>query len=249
MILAAGAGRRLRPLTNSVPKALVELDGIPLLEWVARNLLKAGAHRLIVNAHHLGNQVEAFIRNRDGLGVPTLVSREDSVSPIPLETGGALAYAAPLFEAEAPFLLHNADVVTNLHLGPIYHEHVAGEARDGRLATLIVLERCTTRPLMIDEEGVFGRINRTEGWELIARHPVTGVTREVCFTGIHVVSERIFDHLTEQGAFSLIDSYMRLIGTGERIAVHDATGAAWYDIGTAERLEAAREGLAARSSQ
>ena len=249
MILAAGKGKRLRPLTDSVPKALVEIEGIPLLGWVARDLLDAGVHRLIVNTHHLAAQIEAFISNQDGLGVPTVVSREDAVSSIPLETGGALVHAAPLFEAKAPFLLHNADVISDIQLGPIYQEHLAGEDRDGRIATLIATERTTTRPLLVDEDGVFGRANRVEGWQLIARHPAARGTREGGFTGIHIVSERIFNHLTEKGAFSLMDSYMRLIGEGEHIAVHDATGAAWYDIGTPERLEEAREGLAAKWSQ
>ena len=247
MILAAGEGSRLRPLTDSVPKALLDVGGTPMLERVARELLGAGAHRLIVNAHHLADQIEAWAAAQT-LGVPVIVSREDRTSPIPLETGGGLVHAAPLFEAESPFLLHNSDVLTGLDLSEFYRAHVEGEARDGRLATLAVMRRPTSRPLLVDDQGVFGRANRTEGWEVIARHPAgESVAAEVGFAGVHVISEKIFARIRGRGAFSVIETYMRLVGEGERIAVFDATGVAWHDIGTPERLEAARAALAAWS--
>ena len=247
MILAAGEGRRLRPLTDSKPKALVEVGGAPLIEWVARDLIAAGAHRLIVNAHHLADEIEAWAEDQR-LGVPVLVSREDGVSPVPLETGGGLRHARPLFEAEAPFLLHNSDVLTEIDLRAVFRAHVDGEARDGRLATLVVSRRATSRPLLIDAGGVYGRANRSEGWEVVARVPTPDhETGEVGFAGIHVISERLFDRLEETGAFSVIDAYMRLIGAGETIAVFDATGMAWHDVGTPERLEAAGIALSARS--
>ncbi len=247
MILAGGEGRRLRPLTDSTPKALIDVAGSPLLEWVARDLIAAGAHRLIVNAHHLAGQIETWSATQT-LGVPVVLSREDRVSPAPLETGGGLVHAAPLFEAETPFLLHNCDVLTGVDLRELHRAHVEGEARDGRLATLVVMRRPTTRPLLVDDDGVLGRANRAEGWEVIARHSRRGsATQEFGFAGIHALSEKIFARITERGAFSIIEPYMRLVGEGERIAVFDATGAAWHDIGTPERLEAARTATAARS--
>lgn len=246
MILAAGEGHRLRPHTDSVPKALIGVGGAPMLEWVARELVGAGAHRLIINAHHLADQIETWAAEQ-ALGVPVVISREDRVSPVPLETGGGLVHAAPLFEAKAPFLLHNADVLTGLDLSELYRAHVEGEARDGRLATLVVMRRATSRPLLVDEWGVYGRANRAEGWEVIARHPEGESAAEVGFAGIQVLSDRIFARIHERGAFSIIEAYIRLVGQGERIAVFDATGAAWHDIGTPERLEAARTALASRS--
>lgn len=244
MILAAGEGRRLRPLTETTPKALVDVAGAPLIEHVARNLIEAGADRLIVNAHYLADRVEAWGKQQT-LGVPVVIAREDDVAPAPLETGGALRYAEPLFEKTGPFLLHNADIVTQLDLGAVFAAHVAGAERDGRLATLVVKRRETTRPLMVDAAGVYGRANRTEGWEVIARPPLPdGDPHEVGFSGIHVLSETIFDRLEEEGAFSIIDAYVRLLQEGETIGVFDATDVPWYDIGTPERLERARAAIA-----
>lgn len=239
MILAAGKGRRLRPLTDRIPKALVDVAGLSALERVAAALVRAGADHLIVNAHHHGDQIEAAAIDLAGDGLDVTVSREDLESSAPLETGGALRFAEPLFRIAAPFFLHNADVLTDLDLADVYEAHRRGEGADGRLATLVVTRRETTRPLRIDALGVSGRANRHEGWEVIARHP-EGETREVGFSGIHVLSPRIFRLLTERGTFSIIDAYVRLIGRGEVVATYDATDASWYDIGTHERLEAAR---------
>ncbi len=242
MILAAGEGRRLRPLTDRVPKALIEVAGVPLLERVAKSAIQAGARRLLINAHYRADQLEQFVESKRGFGVPYFILREDEVSPVPLDTGGALLYAAGAFETEAPFLLHNADIATDLDLGALYRSHVEGEALDGRLATMVVMDRVTTRPLLVEGAQVCGRANRTEGWRHVARAATQGKPlREVGFAGIHVVSHRMLGRLTEEGAFSLIDAYMRLIGEGEMIATYDASGVLWHDIGTRQKLEAARE--------
>ena len=240
MIFAAGRGRRLRPLTDATPKALVDFGGVPLLERVAGNLVAAGAHRLIVNAHYLAGQVAAWAE-ASSLGVPVFVSREDEESPAPLDTSGGLFHARSLFEAREPFLLHNCDVVTEVDLAALYRAHLEGEARDGRLATLAIAERETSRPLLVDGRGAYGRANRSEGWEVIAREPSSAhEAREVGFCGIHVISPRVFERYAEGGVFSIMDSYMDWIGDGEHVGAFDATGAAWYDIGTPERLDAAR---------
>lgn len=237
MILAAGEGTRLRPLTDATPKALVEVGGVPLIERVARRLIAAGAHRLIVNAHHLADQVEAFIRDRDGFGIEVAFSREDAVSETPLDTGGAVALAAPLFESDRPFLLHNADILSEVDLADLYRAHEAADA----LATLVVAERPTSRPLLIDDEGLYGRANRKEGWEVVARHPAPAATlREVGFAGIHVVSPDVPKRLGHHDTFSIIERYVRWAAAGERIAAYDATGVPWFDVGTPERLEEAR---------
>lgn len=249
MIFAAGRGRRLRPLTDATPKALVDFGGVPLLERVAGNLVAAGAHRLIVNAHYLAGQVAAWAEawaEASPPGVPVFVSREDEESPAPLDTSGGLFHARGLFEAREPFLLHNCDVVTDVDLAALYRAHVEGEARDGRLATLAIAERETSRPLLVDGRGVCGRANRTEGWEVRAREPSgADEAREYGFCGIHAISPRVFERYAEGGVFSIMDSYMDWIGDGEHVGAFDATGAAWYDIGTPERLEAARRAFGA----
>lgn len=243
MIFAAGEGRRLRPLTDETPKALVEVGGRPMLERVARALIGAGADRLIVNAHHHADRIEAWLAEADRSDAEWVLSREDAESDRPLETGGGLVRAAEHFRRDAPFFLHNVDILTDLDLAAVYAAHVAGEAADRRLATLVVTERPTSRPLLVDDEGVCGRLNLSEGWEVVGRHPRqtgAGPLRRVGFSGVHVVSPRLFAGIRERGTFSIVDSYLRLVGEGETIAVYDAGGATWHDIGTPERLEAAR---------
>lgn len=239
LILAAGEGRRLRPLTEQGPKALVDVGGTTALERVADALLAAGVDHLIVNAHHFAERVEEAARALARPGLRVSVSREDRESDAPLETGGGLAFARGLLAGGEAFILHNADVMTDLDLASVYDDHVRGEATDGRLATLVVTRRETSRPLLVDRLGVCGRANRGEGWEVIGRHP-EGTIGEVGFSGIHVLSPEILRHFRTRGTYSIIDVYMRLVAAGEVVACHDATDRTWYDIGTPERLEQAR---------
>ena len=234
MILAAGLGTRLGPHTRTRPKALIEVGGVPMLELVARRLIEAGADRLIVNVHHFADQIERFLEMRDGFGAEVRISRE---TERPLDTGGGLAAAAPLFDGEEPFYLHNADILSDMDLDGLYASHLS--ARPRPMATLAVNERSTTRPLLLDDDGVYGVANRETGWHHEAREARSGV-RERGFTGVHVVAPELLGRLTERGAFSLRDAYMRLIAEGERIAAYDVTGASWWDIGSPEKLARAR---------
>jgi len=136
-ILAAGRGTRLRPLTDRVPKALVEVGGRPLLAHVATRLVAAGVDRLVVNLHHLGEQIEAYLATHE-FGVPVFLSWEGER---PLETGGALRHAAGLLRRDAPFLLHNVDVLTDLPLRELWE----AQRREDALATVAVMERPTRR--------------------------------------------------------------------------------------------------------
>lgn len=232
MVLAAGLGTRLRPLTDHTPKALIDVAGASMLERVARRLIAAGADRLIVNTSHLAEQVEDFLREKDGFGVAWFASREPDG---PLETGGALVMAEPLFRRDAPFFLHNSDILTDLPLREMYDAHVAS----GALATLAVMERETYRHLLFDDAGLFGRSDAAKGIEIRAREP-QGEVRKLAFGGVHVISPRIFDLLTERGAFSILDPYLRLAGAGERIFPCRVDGCRWIDIGRPEQLERAR---------
>lgn len=243
MILAAGLGTRLRPLTERTPKALVEVAGVPMLERVARRLVAAGARRLVINVHHLGEQVEAFVAQRDGFGVEVAISRE--TGPEPLETGGGLLAAAHLFEGDAPFLLHNVDVVTEIDLAALRDAHDPDDA----LATLAVNHRDTSRTLLFDAEGLCGRADHRPGREgrHLGREPV-GPIREFGFTGVHVLSPRLLDLITERGRFSIMTPYLRLAAEGHRIRALDVGDALWLEVGTPDRLEAARRVLAERSA-
>ena len=233
MLLAAGLGTRLRPLTDRTPKALIEVGGVPMLEHAARRLIAAGADRLIVNVHHLGGQIERFLEERGGFGVDCVVSAEPGRAP--LETGGALLLAEPLFRKDAPFFLHNADVLTDLPLGEMYDAHL----RSGALATLAVMERETNRHLLFDERGLLGRTDARKGLDLRVRPP-EGEVRRLAFGGVHVISPRLFGLLSERGAFSILDPYLRLAGAGETILPLRVDAYRWIDIGSPAQLEEAR---------
>lgn len=233
MILAAGLGTRLRPLTDRIPKALIDVGGIPILERVARRLVDAGADRLIINVHHLAGQIQGYFYNHAGLGAEVLFSIESEQR---LETGGGLKHAAPLLRKDAPFFMHNADVFTDIDLKALYRDHIA----TGALATLAVRPASTPRYLVQDASGrIIGYGNAEKGQEWLAVEP-DGPTERVDFLGIQVISPRIFDVMTETGVFSIIDVYFRLTRAGETIRAFRADDALWIDIGTPERLEEAR---------
>jgi MurNAc alpha-1-phosphate uridylyltransferase len=232
MLLAAGLGTRLRPLTDHTPKALIRIGDVPILENVARRLIAAGADRLIINLHHLGGQIRRYVEAREGFGVEVAFSDE---AEAPLETGGGLLQAAPLLRREEPFFLHNADILTDLPLREMYEAHL----RAAPLATLAVMERPTSRYLLFDDQGLLGRTDEKKGVRIEARDAV-GEVRELAFGGVHVVSPSIFGRITERGSFSILDPYLRLVGAGERIESFRIDDARWMDIGKPEQLEEAR---------
>jgi NDP-sugar pyrophosphorylase family protein len=254
MVFAAGLGTRLRPLTERLPKALVEVGGCPVLGHVLRRLADAGAGRIVVNAHPFVDRVEAYLREAavrlraasEGPGPLLLLSREPER---PLETGGGLLRAASLFQGDRPILLHNVDVLTGLDLGAL----LAAHRGSGALATLAVQDRPSSRRLLFDEAGLLGREDepaREARGRVVAR----------AFAGVHVVAPELPALLGEVAvwigaagpdasapeetvagpAFSIVDAYLELAARGASILPHDVTGAPWYEIGTPERLERAR---------
>jgi NDP-sugar pyrophosphorylase family protein len=238
MVLAAGLGTRLRPLTDHTPKALIDVGGVPMLERVARRLIEAGVDRLVINTHHLGEQIARYVEERGGFGVEAVISHEEGA---PLETGGALVAAKELFRQDAPFFLHNADILTDLPLGELYAAH---QAAGDPLATVAVMDRPTSRRLLFDDAGLLGRVDEGKGVDLRVR-PAVGEVVALPFAGVHVISPRIFGLLTETGAFSILDPYLRLAGAGERVLPFRVDGRLWLDIGRPEQLEAARQAVAA----
>ena len=228
MVLAAGLGTRLRPLTNNRPKALVEVAGRTLLEITLERLRAFGIREVIVNAHHFAEMIVEYLRARNNFGMGIEISREE----ILLDTGGGLKKAAWFFldgGADEPFLVHNVDVVSNIDLARMARFHIEQAA----LATIAVKARPTSRLLLFDREG---RLLRRAGSD-DADHP-TG-RHALAFSGIHVISPGIFDKLTESGVFSIIDSYVRLAAQGERIVGFPADAYYWRDLGRPENLEQA----------
>lgn len=232
VILAAGLGTRLGPLTRVIPKALVEVGGVPMLERVARRLIAAGADRLVINAHHHAGRIEEFVRERDGFGVETRISREEGK---PLETGGGLKRAASHLRGTAPFYIHNADILTSLPLEQLYDDH----ASSGALVTVAVMERAAKRGLFFDDLGLFGRVDEGRGVDIRVREPVGPVLR-LAFAGIHVASPELPALIAEEGVFSILVPYLRLAAAGYRIRPFRADDHAWTDIGKPDELARAR---------
>lgn len=232
MVLAAGLGTRLRPLTETRPKALVTLGGRTLLEIVLERLRAAGVSEVIVNVHHHAEMICAYLRNNGNFGLRVEVSREEEL----LDTGGGLKKAAWFFlegDGQEPFLVHNVDVISGIDLAAMLQFHRERDA----LATLAVQARETSRPLVFDAEGrLRGRGKAGEGTD----------GRSRAFAGVHVISPRMFAKLSEEGAFSIIDAYVRLALAGETIVAFDADGAYWRDLGRVEDLRRAEEELRER---
>jgi NDP-sugar pyrophosphorylase family protein len=241
MVLAAGLGTRLRPLTNDRPKALVDVAGKTLLELTITRLKSFGVDEVIVNVHHFAEMVVEYLKARENFGIRIEISREDHEL---LDTGGGLKKAAwfltehaqssPLRRGE-PFLVHNVDVLSTIDLRRLVIAHV----ESGALATLAVQQRETSRYLLFDENGqLCGRRAGNEGQPELVRAASHWQAR--AFSGIHVVSSRIFP-LKEEGAFSIVQAYLRLAGEGEKIQAFRADEYYWRDLGRPENVARAAE--------
>lgn len=231
MVLAAGVGRRLRPLTDNIPKALLEVGGAPMIERVIRRLQATGVTDIVVNLFHLGDRIVEFLGSKDHFGLRIAFTREAEL----LDTGGGLKNAAWFFDDDRPFYLHNVDVLSDIDLEELVRFH----QKAGGLATLAVQSRPGSRQLLFDREGRLCGRESPEGLEW-AQGPASDVER-LAFTGIHVIDPAIFPKITETGAFPITRTYLRLAGEGERIVACRADGRYWMDIGSREKLEGARE--------
>jgi NDP-sugar pyrophosphorylase family protein len=237
MILAAGLGTRLRPLTNDRPKALVEVAGRTLLEITIARLREFGVREVIVNVHHFAGMVIEYLREKDNFGIRIEISEEDSL----LDTGGGLKKAAWFFREEgstAPFILHNVDVISTIDLQRMLDFHTQNQA----LATLAVQQRQSSRYLLFDEQmRLCGRrLVKEQKTELVRPSPQF---EEVAFSGIHVILPSLLRMMSEQGAFSIVQSYLRLASEGERIMAYRTDGDYWRDLGKPQSVARAAEDL------
>jgi NDP-sugar pyrophosphorylase family protein len=242
MILAAGLGTRLRPLTNDRPKALVEVGGRTLLELTLTRLKAFGVREVVVNVNHFADMVIDYLKANHNFGIRIEVSRE----PVLLDTGGGLKRAAWFFledptRQDEPFILHNVDVISTIDLHRMmqfHHKHHA-------LATLAVQNRKTSRYLLFDER------DQLCGRKASEQEPQTvrsvQETQALAFAGIHVISPRIFSMLTEEGVFSIIDSYLRLAAGEENILAFRADEFYWRDLGRPESIAAAEKDMQSKA--
>jgi mannose-1-phosphate guanylyltransferase len=234
MILAAGLGTRLRPLTDDRPKALVEVGGRTLLEITLSRLRGFGIREVIINVHHFADMVVDYLRENSNFGMRIEISREDLL----LDTGGGLKKAAWFFledssRVDEPFILHNVDVISTIDLQRMVQFHAEHRA----LATLAVQERETSRYLLFDEHfKLCGRLSGADQQAEFVRASRQLHAQALAFSGIHVVSPRLFGLMAEEGVFSIITSYLRLAGQGENILAFRADEYYWRDLGRPENV-------------
>lgn len=253
MIFAAGLGTRLKPLTDTMPKALVRVGGEPLIKRVIENLINAGVDRIVVNVHHFAQQIIDYLNTNNNFDIDIRISDETDGL---LETGGGIKKAAPLFAPEAPILIHNVDILSNVDLSKFYQmaemrekskgetgEHLSNNTVD---AVLLVSWRKTKRYLLFDDN------MRLVGWTNIetgeVKSPYPDIDPKKCrmyaFAGIHTISPRLIktmDSLPDR--FGIIDFYL------DACATHNIIGYAkddlkLMDIGKLDTLAQAEEFLA-----
>jgi NDP-sugar pyrophosphorylase family protein len=239
MILAAGLGTRLRPLTNDRPKALVTVAGRTLLEIALCRLRSLGVREVIVNAHHHAAMIADYLKAND-FGMRSELSCEDEL----LDTGGGLKKAAQFFlgsgsSLQEPFILHNVDVLSTIDLRRMLCFHAERHA----LATLAVQQRTTSRYLLFDEQhSLCGRRNGSDGKDEFVRPAQQA--QPLAFSGIHVLSPLILAKMKEEGAFSIIDAYLHLAAQHEKIVAFRADESYWLDLGRPEKLLQAEQDMA-----
>ena len=272
MVLAAGLGTRLRPLTNDCPKALVEINGRTLLEITIDRLKKFGVTELIVNVHHHAEKIVSFLKAKNNFNLRIEMSREDDLL---LDTGGGLKKAAWFFlenNSHEPFLLHNVDVLSSIDLNQMIESHKKNSA----LATLAVQQRISSRQLLFNKKNLLvgrrinnqdtlvqnsdtdrsdalhGHSERSEESAFSSHSPLACPERSqgaahhspLAFCGIHVISPRLLNLITESGPFSIIDTHLRLASTKEKIQAFHADKYYWRDLGRIEDLKKVASDLA-----
>ncbi|HEV2521967.1 MAG TPA: nucleotidyltransferase family protein [Candidatus Acidoferrales bacterium] len=232
MILAAGLGTRLRPLTDHRPKALVEVAGRTMLEITLSRLRDFGIHEVIINVHHFADMILDYLKANENFGMRIEVSREEVL----LDTGGGLKKAASFFledynGSERPFILHNVDVISSIDLRRMMQFHTENQA----LATLAVQDRETSRYLLFDKKvQLCGRRTGHDQKDEFVRY--SQPAHALAFSGIHVISPRLFAMMSEEGVFSIITTYLRLAALGEKILAFRADEYYWCDLGRPDNV-------------
>ena len=231
MIFAAGMGTRLKPFTDNHPKALAQVNGVPLLERNIKYLQSYGINDFVINIHHFGGQILAFLGENDNFGANIEISNE---SDDLLETGGGLLFAKRFLENEKTFLIMNVDILTDLNITNFINIH---ELKGG-MVTLAVSDRDSTRKLMFNDKMYL------KGWKNLTTNKKTVVggifkLRELAFSGVHCVNSEIFTKITRTGKFSIMDEYLDLMK--EDIIIGYQHTANLIDVGKPESVAEAEK--------
>ncbi len=234
-ILSAGLGSRLAPLTNNKPKALVEVNGKPMLQNLIERLKQQGFDELCINIHHFGDRVLEFLQRHQHFGVNITISDERAQL---LDTGGAIVKASAFFNGDEPVLVHNVDVFTDMDFVGFIAEH----QKSGAMVSLVIRNRASSRKLLFDKQ------NLLTGWKHLENNEVKWVDKPVgevverAYSGIYVAAPSYPKKLMGKGSFSIIDEWLRM-------AKHDAIRGVeynegfWFDLGSVDKIaEAERNG-------
>ncbi len=238
-ILAAGLGTRLRPITNEIPKALVKINGTPLIEHVIKRLKNSGCDKFIINLYHYADKVIKFLASKNYLESDITISDESEQL---LDTGGGLKKISWFFSPSESFIVHNVDIITDFDITELYRNHLSS----GKTATLAVQKRESSRYFLFDEEkNLCGWENIKTDEQKITRKPV-GNLEQYAFSGIHCADSRIFKYFPEGNVFSLVDLFLKA-ASQEKITFFDHTNSNFLDVGKKENIAKAEELLKNRN--
>jgi MurNAc alpha-1-phosphate uridylyltransferase len=229
MILAAGLGTRLRPLTDSIPKALVKIGDTSLLEFAIRKLLHYGFTDIIINIHHFPDLIIRFLNENKNFGASITISDEREML---LDTGGAVKKASIFLKGNEPILLYNCDIITDLNLMTFYEYHF----KHGAMCTLAISERETSRCFLFDNDNnLCGWWNKKTSERRLAVR--TGKhLNEKAFSGISIINPQALEFFPEKRVFSLVDFYL-MIAAINTIKGYEHSGTNWADIGNPAALQ------------
>lgn len=239
MIFAAGLGTRLAPLTDTMPKALVEVDGKPLLEHAINQFAKGGVTRLVINVHHFADLIKKYVEANKQKWPNTKICISDE-SDYLLDTGGGLVKALEYFTDDKPIVVGNADVYCDVPIDWLYNEHL----KSSRSATLLTRKRPSTRQLLFDADGrLSGWRNKTTEEERLPRvkDVATESMHESAFCGFHVIEQGLVRFWLPVHKFPIIDAYLKVAADDKIYEVELDKKYYWFDVGTIEKLNAVEE--------
>ncbi len=231
IILAAGLGSRLKSITNNKPKALVEVNGIPMLEMVIQNLKGQGVHDFLINIHHFGQSIIDFLTKNNNFGVNITISDERNKL---LDTGGAILKASDFIQGSEPILVHNVDIISSIKIDDLLNNHIANNS----IATLCVRKRNSGRGLLFNDN------MHLIGWTNIEKQEYKWVDNTFtdyslfAFSGIYLISPDFTKQIKQKGKFSIIDTWLEIAKSNTITGFID-TSDIWHDLGTAHKINIA----------
>lgn len=229
MVFAAGKGTRLGKISEHTPKALLQIDGKPLIYYILTNLYQSGFTHVVVNLHHHRDQVQKFLAGFKISGFQVLISDESDAL---LETGGGLKFAKALFNDAKHILLHNVDIISDIKLEELFDVHCASK----NIATLAVRNRQTSRYFLFDDQLTLKGWTNTSDGEM--KKYSDAPLRPLAFSGIHVISSELFELMPDKPVFSMTDLYLHICRDhAVKAWVHDQD--LWIDVGRPEHFEQA----------